>query len=118
MLIYSNLITHRSEFSDGVIMTIMINDGSGVVRLYWFNDDSKSLYLEGLHISEDKRNLGYGKLLLNYCINYAKTNNFNKLYLWCIKNEWVYSWYKRCGFVDDSIYDNVPNSIWMIKNII
>lgn len=62
---------------------------------------SKIAHLEDLIINDKYRNLGYGKLLLEYIINYAKQFNCYKIILNCNFDKQIF--YEKCGFQNNGL---------------
>lgn len=66
----------------------------------------KCLYLEDLIITENHRNKGYGKVLMNHVIEYARQNNYAKL-------QWqVLNWNKDAIRFYDTYKVNMNNE-WL-----
>ncbi len=70
----------------------------------------RRLYLEDLIVSEQYRGSGYGKLLLDHTINYAKSCNYSGM-MWQVLdwNEPAINFYKKydCNFDEEWINVNI-----------
>ncbi|MFZ4261325.1 GNAT family N-acetyltransferase [Sphingobacterium sp. HJSM2_6] len=85
-------------------------DGSIVaLSLYYIRYSTwkgRRLYLEDLIITEQYRGKGYGKLLLDHTINYAKTSNYSGM-MWQVLdwNKPAIDFYKKydCNFDEEWI---------------
>lgn len=83
--------------------------------LYWYTDDLNNCYISDIKVLKIFRNKGYGTKLVNLLETKAKEYNFKTIYLWVLKDSWLFKWYEKLGY---SIYKNRDkNYIWMYKNI-
>jgi len=55
-------------------------------------------HIEDVVVDKNYREKGLGKLLVNYCIEYAKSNGCYKIILNCSKDNMDF--YKKCGFTN------------------
>lgn len=86
-------------------------------RIYRYKDDKKVMYLEGLFVNSDIRKNGAGNNLLKLSEKIMNMLNVHTACLSVEKNTWIYFWYKRNGYVDYLMNDDIPNNIWMRKNL-
>jgi glucosamine-phosphate N-acetyltransferase len=57
-------------------------------------------HIEDVAVSKNSRGKGYGKIIVNYCVDVAKSNNCYKIKLNCNKN--LVGFYESFGFKTDS----------------
>jgi len=110
-------IFHPTECEWGGSIYIMQRDGCAFVRLYFYNDDFNTIYIEGLSVDQKERGKGRGTELLKVAEKEAKKINGTMICLWVNKYSWVHNWYQCQGYVDSKDHDCEPNSIWMMKSI-
>ncbi|MFT5872831.1 MAG: ribosomal protein S18 acetylase RimI-like enzyme [Clostridium sp.] len=64
----------------------------------------KSLIIDDLYICKEFRNKGYGKRVMNYLIDYAKSNVFKRIQLSAEKDNIIaQTLYKKLGFDDEDM---------------
>jgi|GEM_PF-1111550 len=96
---------------------IMEKHGNAFARIYWYNDDNETVYLDWLSVDPKFREQGIGKDLqliregMGVCLG-AKTSC-----LWVNKDTWMHEWYKRRGYEDWFDRKEQENTIWMRKVI-
>lgn len=100
----------------GTDIIFMEKEGKAVGRLYMYNDDNDTAYIEGLHVSIIDRMNGIGGSLLNMLLAKCKQIGVKQCMLWCYKDEWVYEWYKKLGFEYYNDYKE-ENAVWLIKKL-
>jgi predicted GNAT family N-acyltransferase len=113
----STFVSHRRDTSWGGDILLIRNDGTSTGRLYWFNDDTYTSYIEGIHVSENSRMNGLGNEVLHELLLISSSLGFTKCMLWCSNNSFVKSWYERNGFVYSCDYDDEDDSIWMMATL-
>ncbi|QKF93973.1 glucosamine 6-phosphate N-acetyltransferase [Fadolivirus algeromassiliense] len=64
-------------------------------------------HIEDVVVSQEYRDKGIGKLLINHCVEYAKNNGCYKVILNCAEKN--IEFYKKCGFTNK----NVEMSIYL-----
>lgn len=116
-LIYNEFNYHFSPNEWGYTVLIMQKHGNAFGRLYWFNKDDKSAYLDWLSVDEDYRKMGIGTKLQEIREHIAKCLNIKTVCLWVYKDTWMHNWYKRRGYVDYIDYEDEENAIWMKKEL-
>ena len=89
---------HKNVWRWGKSDTIVIDCGRGMVSISIENEDSSIAYLSGISVVEDRRNLGFGNLLLHLAKAHAHEMGAKELHLWADPNQWVFDWYKRHWF--------------------
>ena len=108
------LMNHDSYPEWGHETMIMGNMGECFVRIYRYNDDKTTLFLESLSVEEDFRRSNYATRLL-YEVEYiAKEESRTHISLKAKEGSWMVDWYKRFGYVaieEDGSY------IWLTKKI-
>lgn len=110
-------ISHFKVESWGYSVLIMEKRGRAFGRLYWYNDDSTTVYLEGLSVNQEIRRLGIGRELQeireNIGIGFGATTSC----LLVKKDSWMHDWYNRRGYENFQTNENEENSIWMKKSL-
>jgi GNAT superfamily N-acetyltransferase len=110
------IVHHRIE-EFGESLMIMEENGKGYVRLYYYNDDIHSTYIEGLSVDVEFRRMGIATAIINVCERVSLENGADKMYLFVKPNTWVYDWYKRIGYVETGI-TREDGDVWMSKNLL
>ena len=113
---HSSFIFHERNSRWGTDIIYMEKEGKAVGRLYMYNDDEETAYIEGLYVSIIDRMNGIGGSLLNILLSKCKQIGVKQCMLWCYKDEWVYEWYKRLGFEYYEDYKE-ENAVWLIKKL-
>lgn len=112
----NNYAIHYRIESFGKSIMIMGKDGLSYFRIYWYSDDEKSIYLEGLSVTVQRS--GIGTHLLECAEKIATSLDASTIYLWVAKETWMQDWYVRKGYEYSSEYEEEPNAIWMKKKLI
>lgn len=115
--IYNSCIFHYSSAEWGGSILIMEKNGNGFIRTYWFSDNNKNIFIDWLSVSENMRNNGLGKLLINICEHIAKILNYEYCALWVFNDTWMLDWYKRLDYVFWYKNENENNSTWLKKKL-
>ena len=105
-------ISHRKAELWGVSIVIMESKGKACVRLYQYNDDNATVYLEGLSVDEGSRGCGIGAELLEIFEKTGRNLGATAFCLWVEKGSWMHSWYKRRGYSDLKDHEEA-NCVWM-----
>lgn len=61
---------------------------------------SEILWFQNICVVDSKKRLGYGSKLVNYCLEYAKSNNYKKVSLYAHKN-YTFEFWKSLGFIEN-----------------
>jgi N-acetylglutamate synthase-like GNAT family acetyltransferase len=109
-------IFHFRSDTWGSEVLIMEKTGIAFVRVYWYNDDSTSIYINWLSVDTDFRNKRVGTKLLELCEEIGIAIGVSNAYLWVDHNSWMHDWYKRCDYIDYKKHDD-ENFIWMRKTL-
>lgn len=111
-------IIHFISDSWGESILLMESNGKAFARIYWYNDDKTSVYLDWLSVNPEIRRKGIGtelqKLRERIGLELGATTSF----LWVIKDSWMHDWYLRRGYVDYKDHNNEQNTIWMRKSLL
>ena len=106
----------KSDWGDSIL--IMEKEGKAFARIYCFNDDNTTIYLDWLSVNEDARRQGIGTELQE--IREKMGINFGAQIscLWVDKDSWMHEWYQRRGYKDWKLNKDQNNAIWMRKYFI
>jgi len=110
-------ISHLTESDWGKSILIMRKDGLAFARIYWFNDDNTTVYLDWLSVYETIRNCGVGTDLQEIREKIGKSMGAKYSCLWVKKDTWMREWYEKRGYEYWKEYKNEENAIWMQKAI-
>lgn len=115
-IIGRNFIYHLKTECFGASIFIMKKDGKAFSRIYWYDDDSTTVYLDWLSVDDEVRNRGIGTELqkIREEIGIKLGAIYSRLLV--EKNKWMHEWYKRRGYVDYKDYDK--DWVWMQKSLI
>jgi hypothetical protein len=113
----NRFVLHFKTDSWGSSIMIMEKKGKAFARLYWYNDDNTTVYLDMLSVDIKVRNKGIGTELQKMREEIGINMGAITSYLWVIKDSWMHDWYQRRGYVDDEIYVDDENAIWMKKSL-
>jgi len=91
-------IIHHNEEYWGVAESIILDGGSGLCKLSYYDDEPTAVWLYGVSVIPEKRGQGIGQELLNISISRAKDSNRHYLYLSVNPETWQKEWYIRNGF--------------------
>lgn len=111
-------ISHVMETEWGSSILIMEKRGKAFGRIYWYNDDDTTVYLDILSVDVDIRKQGIGTELQKIREEIGIQLGAKSSCLWTKKDSWVYDWYQRRGYVYLSEYEGEENSAWMKKELI
>lgn len=113
-----DFIFHCSPSPWGGSILIMEKYGKAFGRIYWFNDDNTTVYLDWLSVDEDIRRQGVGTKLQIMREKMGVELGAATSCLWVVKDTWMHDWYKRRGYEDGMDYNGEENAIWMNKSLI
>lgn len=112
-----NIICHEANLDWGNDYNFIEIHGYASGRVYTIKEEDGAAYIEGLHVSENKRGNGYGSDMMSKLIDKCKEIGAKKITLWCEKNKWMHLWYKRLGFNDDGDKEDQEGFVWMVKEL-
>lgn len=110
-------ISHLKTESWGASILIMEQTGKAFSRIYWFNDDNTTVYLDWLSVSTEFRHQGIGTQLQEMREEIGRKLGAKTSCLWVQKDSWMHDWYKRRGYKDCGNYEKEENAIWMQKTL-
>ena len=86
-------ITHYLTIeSDVHSILFMKRDGGAFARMYWYDDDNESVYLDSLSVNEEYRNQRIGTELQLLREDIAIKLGFKNSYLVVDKCQWMKKW--------------------------
>lgn len=99
----SDFIYHYSE--DSVYqynsVKVMHKFGIAFACIYWYENDSENqLYISDLHVSPNRRNEGFGRVIMRLYEDIGKLYEFKSLSLFVDPDSWTKNWYSKLGFID------------------
>jgi GNAT superfamily N-acetyltransferase len=112
------VIKHTKIEDWGVSIYIMEKNGKAFGRVYWYNDDFTTVYLDSLSVQEPFRKQKLGTELQKIRESFGFKIGATFSALWVEKDSFQHKWYKRRGYEDWKECDKKPNCIWMRKNLI
>jgi len=112
-------VTARFYFSqDSEIETLTIKaDGISEASVYWYLDDSSTIYLSNLVVYPQFRNKGIGEKLQLIREQIGKDLNANTSCLWVKKESWMFKWYQRRGYSYLKTHSR-KGFVWMTKPLL
>lgn len=112
-----DFIKHNNTWFWGKSTIIVTNDGCGVVTVQFENDCPEEANICGLSVYIDKRNNGYGNMLLKEAEQVAKENGKKYLLISAEHNSWIEYWYIRQGFKKKKLIPEYKN-IMLLEKVI
>ena len=99
---------------DGAVFKI-IEMGNRIIAFTEYLKDNHRIFLSKLYVHKDYRHQGLGRIMLDDCIEYAKENNCESIYLTVNKNNTdSIDIYKHLGFKTiDSVVNDIGNNYVM-----
>jgi len=116
--ISSRFISHYTDESWGSSILIMEKDGKAFGRIYWYSDDSTTIYLNWLSVNVESRRQRLGTDLQEIRENIGRKLGAECSCLSVEKDSWMHEWYKRRGYVDLNDDEDNENFTWMKKSLI
>ena len=105
-------------FQDSKIETLTIKaDGVAEACVFWYLDDSSTVYLSNLLVNPDYRNNGIGKQLQEIREQIGRDLNANTSCLWVKKESWMFDWYQRRGYSELKTHAR-KGFVWMSKSLL
>ncbi|MDQ1141913.1 GNAT family N-acetyltransferase [Pedobacter agri] len=92
---------HLGYVEDGQIRSI-----ASLMRNDFFPDDGEGYQLRGMATHPDFGGRGYGAALINFAVEYLK--EYNTDYLWCNARSTAATFYKKLGFINESLEFDIP----------
>ena len=114
MKVMNNYIYHHKIESWGSSVLIMENTGKAFGRIYWYNDDNITVYLDCLSVDPKFRQRGIGTELQELRENIGKKMGAKFSCLWVKKDSWMHEWYMCRGYNDWKKHED-DDFIWMQK---
>ena len=104
----------KKLLDDGAIFKMIKIDNKIVAFTEYLKEDNR-IFLSKLYIHKDYRHQGLGKILLNDCIEYARNNSCDSIYLTVNKNNInSINIYNHLGFKKiDSVVNDIGNNYVM-----
>lgn len=116
--INDRFIYHSNTESWGSSVLIMEKSGKAFGRIYWYNDDSTTVYLDWLSVDIEVRRQGIGTQLQEIREKIGKSLGAVTSCLFVKKDSWMHGWYKRRGYSDIKEHDYQEGFIWMEKLLV
>ena len=109
-------VTARFLFhQDSEIETLTIKaDSIAEASVYWYIDDSSTIYLSNLLVNPYYRNKGIGRQLQEIREQIGKDLNAKTSCLWVKKESWMFGWYLRRGYSELKTHAR-KGFVWMTK---
>lgn len=98
---------HRNIWRWGRKDTIVIADGRALCQLSVEDENPAVAHLSGVSVCESSRRMGLGNELLELSKQHAREMGAKMLCLWADPEQWMVDWYKRHGFKQQCVYDDV-----------
>jgi predicted GNAT family acetyltransferase len=107
----------QTDFGD--VWYVNSTDGSFRFAIYRYDDDSDTIYLSNVFVSEENRGQGYGNTILNIVDDIAKGMGATTICLTVKKGSFAHQWYERHGYEDfcDNEDEGYVGHIWMKKQL-
>ena len=95
-------------------------DGSNIIGTVAVSElESKSCELKSLYLSEQYQGMGYGKAMLIYAIDQAKSYGYRKMFLDSLSTSTkALALYRKVGFKDTERYNsNIYSDVFMVLDL-
>ncbi|MBQ0035689.1 MAG: GNAT family N-acetyltransferase [Firmicutes bacterium] len=103
----------KEEIDQGTTFKLLMLNGQPIGFTEYKIDDDR-VFLSKLYVNKDYRKRGYGKILLNDCIEYARSNNKKSIYLTVNKHNKTKDLYLHWDFkIIDSVVTDIGNNYVM-----
>lgn len=117
ILLSTRTITHIAKLGKCNIIHITDVFGSYYCRLYWYDDDTTTFYLDGLSVISILRRNGIGTDLQELRELIAKNLGATQTKLCVESGSWMSQWYEHRGYEITCLNDNDPTWHWMVKKL-
>ena len=95
----NKIIIHKKVWWWGTTMTLILNNGVGIIDISFDKDSPNVARLNGLSVLSEYQRQGLATWLLNKCHEIAKLNNCKFCQLDADKdNHWIRRWYESLGY--------------------
>lgn len=89
----------------------------------WQGQEGNLLQLSFLHVSHQQRGKGLGRILFDYCVEYAKKRGAKGLYISSTPSENSVNFYQKMGCrlcltPDQELYEREPEDIHLVFNFL
>lgn len=113
-----NYICHHSITDFGGEIHVMHVFGISYMKMYWYNDNEKELYMADLNVSQDSRENGIGNHMLKMFCLVGQAMEIEQLTLAVIESSWMYKWYVRNEFWNNKLakHDDA-DKVWLDKKL-
>ena len=105
-----------NDWGDEILL--MQEQGFAFIRIYWYNDEDTSIYLEGLSVSEESQKQGIGTKLRLLSEEIGRLLSAQYSYLYALKNSWMHNWYIHNGYIECKENEDDTNMMWLKKRLI
>jgi GNAT superfamily N-acetyltransferase len=106
-------VLHFGFQSWGKEILIMEKEGRAFARVYWYNDDNATVFLDWLNVDEKARKQGIGTTLQEIREKIGFELGAKKAMLLVDKTQWMHKWYRRRGYKETG--EQERGFIWMEK---
>lgn len=100
-----------------VIIEMMHKSGKCFARLSVMLDEIDTICIDFIGVDDSRRNLGYGREMIELASCIGLANGAVKARIICLKDSWLHKWYERLGFVDLQEHETEKDWVWMVRNI-
>ena len=94
------IVEHHNDWPWGHTITLVTEDGGGIVELSFEDTQPGVAYLSGLSVAFEFRRKGYSKVLLDYAEKVCELKNIFRIDLSSSTEQFVLDMYHSRGFVD------------------
>ena len=115
--IIPEFISHPQTESWGKSNFTMEKEGRAFCRLYYYDDENTTVYLEGLSVVEEARRQGIGTELFKLMEYFGICLGATISNLWVDKDSWMFGWYSRMGYEYLKDHEDQENCVWMKKSL-
>lgn len=114
--IFQDFIYHFNKTDWGYSIRLMEKRGLAFSRVYWYNDDNTTVYLDSLSVNESIRKQLIGTRMQEVREMIGIMIGATSSCLSVSINSWMHSWYKRRGYYD-LCPDETGKYVWMKKQL-
>lgn len=98
-------------------VALMEENGRGFGKMYWYHDETETVYLTDLNVSIDYRKQGLGRELQQVREYIAMTLGATNTRILALKDSWMQKWYERRGYTHFADHED-GLWIWMKKQLV
>lgn len=109
------MVIHNNSFDWGTCLTVVREDGKGIVEIFFEKKEPYVAYLSGLSVIPEARRMGFATGLMEKAEEICMERNVFRIDLRAVKEQFVRDFYHKLGFIDIEEEEGLMRMYKMLK---